>query len=206
MAAWSWRAGRRGEVMRSPAHPYARAQGRAAEIGMQHDPIAISGRPPDLVVPPPGCRFAPRCPFRLAICDTEMPRLTVPSTEPRGSLPSMAGDGRTGAARANLPRSGAPSPNRRENATGRRAGRSDPRSTGRPSGARTLNASAAGRRDACQMGDAQACKDIAEPRSVGMRQHGPCPAGCRNPAGRRSGEVRATTRWKAGSKRSPGTA
>ena len=23
----------------------------------------IGGRPPDLIAPPPGCRFAPRCPY-----------------------------------------------------------------------------------------------------------------------------------------------
>jgi peptide/nickel transport system ATP-binding protein len=33
----------------------------------------IEGLPPNLANPPPGCRFAPRCPYRLPICDQEPP-------------------------------------------------------------------------------------------------------------------------------------
>jgi peptide/nickel transport system ATP-binding protein len=36
---------------------------------------AIPGRPPDLVAPPPGCRFAPRCPYAQARCHAEPPPL-----------------------------------------------------------------------------------------------------------------------------------
>ena len=36
---------------------------------------AIPGRPPDLVAPPPGCRFAPRCPYAQARCHAEQPPL-----------------------------------------------------------------------------------------------------------------------------------
>jgi len=36
---------------------------------------AISGRPPDLVHPPPGCKFAPRCPYAQPQCLTEEPPL-----------------------------------------------------------------------------------------------------------------------------------
>jgi oligopeptide/dipeptide ABC transporter ATP-binding protein len=35
----------------------------------------IGGRPPDLISPPPGCRFAPRCPYVQDKCWTEMPPL-----------------------------------------------------------------------------------------------------------------------------------
>ena len=37
----------------------------------------VGGRPPDLVAPPPGCRFAPRCRFRAERCDREPPPLTA---------------------------------------------------------------------------------------------------------------------------------
>ncbi len=37
---------------------------------------AISGRPPDLVKPPPGCKFAARCPYAQARCLTEEPEFT----------------------------------------------------------------------------------------------------------------------------------
>jgi peptide/nickel transport system ATP-binding protein len=36
---------------------------------------AIAGRPPDLINPPPGCKFAPRCPYAQDRCREEEPRL-----------------------------------------------------------------------------------------------------------------------------------
>jgi peptide/nickel transport system ATP-binding protein len=41
---------------------------------------SIAGRPPDLVNPPPGCSFAPRCPYAQRRCHEEEPTL-----EPHGS-------------------------------------------------------------------------------------------------------------------------
>ena len=41
---------------------------------------SIAGRPPDLVHPPKGCSFAPRCPYAQARCHEEEPQL-----EPHGS-------------------------------------------------------------------------------------------------------------------------
>ncbi|MGH9118923.1 MAG: ABC transporter ATP-binding protein [Acidimicrobiales bacterium] len=41
----------------------------------------IPGRPPDLAQPPPGCRFAPRCPYVQERCRTEMPPL-IEAEEP----------------------------------------------------------------------------------------------------------------------------
>jgi oligopeptide/dipeptide ABC transporter ATP-binding protein len=42
--------------------------------------LAISGRPPDLVAPPPGCRFAPRCLYAQDRCHEEMPPLQEAET------------------------------------------------------------------------------------------------------------------------------
>ncbi len=36
---------------------------------------AIAGRPPDLINPPPGCKFAPRCPYAQSRCHEEEPQL-----------------------------------------------------------------------------------------------------------------------------------
>jgi len=36
----------------------------------------IAGRPPDLVNPPSGCRFAPRCPYAQDKCREEQPPLS----------------------------------------------------------------------------------------------------------------------------------
>lgn len=41
---------------------------------------AIGGRPPDLVSPPKGCNFAPRCPYAQDKCHEEEPPLTSDST------------------------------------------------------------------------------------------------------------------------------
>ncbi len=40
----------------------------------------IGGRPPDLINPPQGCRFAPRCPYAQARCHTEQPPLIEAET------------------------------------------------------------------------------------------------------------------------------
>lgn len=37
--------------------------------------VAIEGTPPDSAHPPSGCRFAPRCPYRRAICEEKVPEL-----------------------------------------------------------------------------------------------------------------------------------
>jgi len=66
--------GRTRDVVRSPSHPYTLGLRNALpRLGQLHEPIAIPGRPPDLVSPPAGCRFAPRCPFATDICQRELP-------------------------------------------------------------------------------------------------------------------------------------
>src|SRR3954447_4333876 len=40
----------------------------------------IGGRPPDLVTPPPGCKFAPRCPYAQDRCHVEEPPLVEAET------------------------------------------------------------------------------------------------------------------------------
>ncbi len=40
----------------------------------------IGGRPPDLINPPPGCRFAPRCPYAQPKCHTDAPPLVEAET------------------------------------------------------------------------------------------------------------------------------
>ncbi|HEY5108066.1 MAG TPA: oligopeptide/dipeptide ABC transporter ATP-binding protein, partial [Acidimicrobiales bacterium] len=43
---------------------------------------AIAGRPPDLINPPSGCRFAPRCPYAQDKCrESEPPLRTVGSPD-----------------------------------------------------------------------------------------------------------------------------
>jgi oligopeptide/dipeptide ABC transporter ATP-binding protein len=42
-------------------------------IGPKQKLVALGGEPPDLLFPPPGCRFHPRCPRALDQCKVEKP-------------------------------------------------------------------------------------------------------------------------------------
>src|SRR5690606_24747874 len=65
------------EVFASPQHPYTRELLRStislATTGLHY----IPGSPPDLVNPPPGCRFHPRCPDAMRVCREKFPRPTT---------------------------------------------------------------------------------------------------------------------------------
>ena len=58
-----------------PEHPYTIGLlGAAPRFAAPGGRLAnIAGTVPDLAAPPPGCRFAPRCPFATAICDKQPP-------------------------------------------------------------------------------------------------------------------------------------
>jgi peptide/nickel transport system ATP-binding protein len=62
-------------IFGSPSHPYTQALLQAlpsaeAERGQLR---VVEGRVPDLADPPAGCRFSPRCPYRLPECDAIPP-------------------------------------------------------------------------------------------------------------------------------------
>jgi oligopeptide/dipeptide ABC transporter ATP-binding protein len=64
-----------GEVFRRPRHPYTQKL-LSAFPNIQADRRTldvIPGSPPDLRRPPPGCRFAPRCPFVMPVCSEVVP-------------------------------------------------------------------------------------------------------------------------------------
>src|SRR5467141_696248 len=66
------------EVMQRPIHPYTKALLAALPQPDQRRRRAryrIGGEVPTLVHPPPGCRFAPRCPFVIDRCIAEDPQL-----------------------------------------------------------------------------------------------------------------------------------
>jgi oligopeptide/dipeptide ABC transporter ATP-binding protein len=70
------------DLFDQPEHPYTEALLGALpqiedERTREERLTTIPGRPPDLVHPPPACRFAPRCPYaRLGdSCSVEMPEL-----------------------------------------------------------------------------------------------------------------------------------
>lgn len=66
------------EVLEHPMHPYTKALLAALpvpEVRRRQRRYRVSGEIPTLINPPPGCRFAGRCPFVVARCRVEEPLL-----------------------------------------------------------------------------------------------------------------------------------
>jgi oligopeptide transport system ATP-binding protein len=66
------------DIYGDPRHPYTwgllRSIPRLAE-NSKRKLVPIWGKPPDLLAPPPGCRFAPRCEYAMRICEFETPAI-----------------------------------------------------------------------------------------------------------------------------------
>jgi len=64
-------------MYKTPLHPYTeRLIGAFPSIKNPKKVLTeIPGFPPDLLNPPPGCRFHPRCPYAMDICRKEEPEL-----------------------------------------------------------------------------------------------------------------------------------
>jgi oligopeptide/dipeptide ABC transporter ATP-binding protein len=61
-----------GRFYQRPLHPYAQMLlASAPRLRDEARPTFIPGQPPSLIEPPSGCRFAPRCPFRMEQCASE---------------------------------------------------------------------------------------------------------------------------------------
>jgi peptide/nickel transport system ATP-binding protein len=69
-------------IFEDPKHPYTQGlmQSFPSISGPRQNLVGIAGTPPDLLHPPGGCRFHPRCPSVMPICRTqEPPFFTRPS-------------------------------------------------------------------------------------------------------------------------------
>ena len=67
------------DLFANPLHPYTRALLSAVPIAdpdRQPEAIPLKGEVPSPLNPPDGCRFHPRCPERMDICDKERPVMT----------------------------------------------------------------------------------------------------------------------------------
>jgi peptide/nickel transport system ATP-binding protein len=64
-------------VFKNPLHPYTQGLIKAFPSikGERVRLSSIPGQPPDLLRPPPACRFNPRCPYVMDICKKEEPLL-----------------------------------------------------------------------------------------------------------------------------------
>lgn len=73
------------DIIKDPLHPYSR--GLLLSVVTPEPEIKkrgisfIPGTPPDLVNPPIGCRFHPRCPYKMDICEKEEPPLKKVDTK-----------------------------------------------------------------------------------------------------------------------------
>jgi peptide/nickel transport system ATP-binding protein len=69
--------GRTRQLFEKPLHPYTEGLLDAFPSihGAKEHLVGIPGQPPDLLRPPAGCRFAPRCPYVFGRCEAEPPRL-----------------------------------------------------------------------------------------------------------------------------------
>jgi oligopeptide/dipeptide ABC transporter ATP-binding protein len=66
------------QIFKSPQHPYTWSLLRSVprvDEARKDRLVSIRGLPPDLVKPPPGCKFHPRCPFVIDHCKTDEPPL-----------------------------------------------------------------------------------------------------------------------------------
>jgi peptide/nickel transport system ATP-binding protein len=65
------------DIFERPFHPYTHALMSAFPSikGKKRDLTIVPGEPPDLLDPPPGCRFHPRCPNAIDRCRQEQPPL-----------------------------------------------------------------------------------------------------------------------------------
>ena len=61
-------------VYPNPQHPYTqKLLASAPKLRTEEKPDSIRGTTPDLIQPPPGCRFHPRCPYTFDKCRTDEP-------------------------------------------------------------------------------------------------------------------------------------
>ena len=66
------------DIFYRSAHPYTlglRAAMPSNDPSVEQSLQPIEGSPPDLFAPPPGCGYAPRCPFAMKVCQSD-PQLT----------------------------------------------------------------------------------------------------------------------------------
>jgi oligopeptide transport system ATP-binding protein len=75
-----------GALYANPLHPYTRSLLSAVPIPdprKKRQRIILTGDVPSPIHPPSGCRFHPRCPERMAICDKENPVMRLEADDHR---------------------------------------------------------------------------------------------------------------------------
>ena len=101
------------DLLAAPRHPYTWALVNAVPRIDEERPAdrrltTIEGQPPDPLNPPGGCRFAPRCPFRIAACEAHPALLPVGPGRAARCWVTQAGEPLPAKARPALPAQAAP--------------------------------------------------------------------------------------------------
>jgi peptide/nickel transport system ATP-binding protein len=64
------------EIFRNPLHPYTKALlDSVPKLSIEGELKSIEGNVPNLVTPPSGCRFHPRCEYVMEVCKKTFPSL-----------------------------------------------------------------------------------------------------------------------------------
>ena len=107
------------DITTKPSHPYTRELLRST-ISLSTTALhSIPGAPPDLVDPPPACRFHPRCPDAMKVCATTWPPTVA--TGPRAARNAGCTGARTSPPGWRRRSSARRSPSRRRHDRGRTA-------------------------------------------------------------------------------------
>jgi oligopeptide transport system ATP-binding protein len=67
------------DIFQNPQHPYTWGLLKSVprmDVEQKQRLVAIDGQPPDLLKPPTGCHFHPRCPNAMRICAEQFPNST----------------------------------------------------------------------------------------------------------------------------------
>jgi peptide/nickel transport system ATP-binding protein len=76
-----------------PLHPYTQhLVASLPRIGDASTRPSLEGRPPNLAMPPEGCRFHPRCPKRMDICGREVPPMVAVEPDRRVACFAVTGE------------------------------------------------------------------------------------------------------------------
>ncbi|HLC11070.1 MAG: dipeptide/oligopeptide/nickel ABC transporter ATP-binding protein [Crenarchaeota archaeon 13_1_40CM_3_52_10] len=83
-------------IFKEPLHPYTQGLVKAFPSikGERIRLTSIPGSPPDLLDPPSGCRFNPRCPFVMDVCHKVVPPLAPPGKGTHLVACHLYGEGR----------------------------------------------------------------------------------------------------------------
>jgi len=83
------------KLFQLPLHPYTQhLVASLPRIGDASTRPSLEGKPPNLAMPPEGCRFHPRCPKRMDICSREVPPMVAVEPDRRVACFAVTGGAR----------------------------------------------------------------------------------------------------------------